>query len=168
MIASVLVGGVAIVLWCLLPSDYVLTRALAQSTDQGRLLSVREGLTEVVAVTDVPGKGRRLLTNGHPMSSTTQFAQRYMRALAHVPLLTIDHPEAVLVIGFGVGNTTHAATLHPSIRRVEVADLSRDILGSAGYFRDVNRDVLSDPRVSCVSSTTDGITCRCSRPRRTT
>jgi spermidine synthase len=142
-----LVGGVAIAWWFLLPSDYVLTRALAQSTEQGRLLSVREGLTEVVAVTDVPGKGRRLLTNGHPMSSTTAFAQRYMRALAHIPLLSIDHPETALVIGFGVGNTTRAATLHPSIRRVEVADLSRDILGSAGYFRDVNGDVLSDPRV---------------------
>jgi tetratricopeptide (TPR) repeat protein len=28
-----------------------------------------------------------------------------------------------------------------------VADQSRDILGNAGYFRDVNRDVLADPRV---------------------
>ena len=147
LITSTLVSGVAIASWLLLPSDYVLTRALPHSTDQERLLSVREGLTEVVAVTDVPGKGRRLLTNGHPMSSTTPFAQRYMRALAHIPLLTLDRPEAVLVIGFGVGNTTHAATLHPSIRRVEVADLSRDILGSAGYFRDVNGDVLGDPRV---------------------
>ncbi len=46
----------------------------------------------------------------------------------------MDAPETVLVIGFGVGNTTHAATLHPSIRRVEVADLSRDVLAHAGYF----------------------------------
>ena len=59
-----------------------------------------------------------------------RLSQRYMRALAHIPLLAIDGPEAVLVIGFGVGNTTHAATLHPSIRRVEVADLSTDILAS--------------------------------------
>ncbi len=73
----------------------------------------------------VAGQGRTLLTNGHPMSSTTRLSQRYMRALAHIPLLAIDDPETVLVIGFGVGNTTHAATLHPSIRRVEVADLSR-------------------------------------------
>jgi tetratricopeptide (TPR) repeat protein len=51
------------------------------------------------------------------------------------------------VIGFGVGNTTHAATLHPSIRRIDVADLSRDILGSAGYFREVNGGALGDPRV---------------------
>ena len=42
------------------------------------------------------------------------------------------------MIGFGVGNTTHAATLHPSVRRVEVADLSRGILAHAGYFKDAN------------------------------
>jgi tetratricopeptide (TPR) repeat protein len=70
-----------------------------------------------------------------------------MRALVHIPLLSSDKPSTVLVIGFGVGNTTHAATLHPSIRRVEVADLSRGILGHAGYFADANRDVLKDPRV---------------------
>ena len=110
-------------------------------------LALSEGLTEVITVTDAPGKGRTLLTNGHPMSSTTRLAQRYMRALAHIPLLAMEHPETVLVIGFGVGNTTHAATLHPSIRRVEVADLSRGILAHAGYFNDVNRDVLHDPRV---------------------
>ena len=96
----------------------------------------------------MPAQGRTLLTNGHPMSSTSPLSQRYMRALAHIPLLSMDHPETVLVIGFGVGNTTHAATLHPSIRRVEVADLSRGILDHAGYFDDVNRDVLNDPRVA--------------------
>ena len=96
----------------------------------------------------MPGIGRRLLTNGHPMSATTPLSQRYMRALAHIPLLAMESPEAVLVIGFGVGNTTHAASLHPSIRRVEVADLSTDILASAGYFKAANGDVLRDPRVA--------------------
>jgi len=96
----------------------------------------------------LPGIGRRLLTNGHPMSATTPLSQRYMRALAHIPLLAMERPEAVLVIGFGVGNTTDAASLHPSIRRVEVADLSTDILASAGYFKAANGDVLLDPRVA--------------------
>ena len=85
-----------------------------------------------------------------------------MRALAHIPLLSIDKPETVLVIGFGVGNTTHAATLHPSVRRVEVADLSRDVLDHAHYFGDANHDVLRDPRVR-VQSTMAGTICRCSR-----
>ena len=132
----------------LLPSAHVNTRALHRLSGQERLLTVDEGLTEIIAVTDVPGQGRRLLTNGHPMSSTSRLSQRYMRALAHIPLLAIANPQSALVIGFGVGNTTHAATLHPSIQRVEVADLSRGILAHADYFTEVNQRVLADPRVT--------------------
>ena len=143
---SVVIGGAALGLWFRLPSDYVIARALARPATE-RLVTLSEGLTEVIAVADEPGKGRTLFTNGHPMSSTARLSQRYMRALAHIPLLSIDAPETVLVIGFGVGNTTHAATLHPSIRRVEVADLSRGILAHSSYFKDVNGDVLNDPRV---------------------
>ena len=77
------------------------------------------------------GKGRRLMTNGHAMSATWPLSQRYMRALAHVPLLMMRRPGSrASVIGFGVGNTTAAATLHPSMQRVEVADLSRNVLES--------------------------------------
>jgi spermidine synthase len=144
--ASVSIAGVAIGLWLVLPSAYVVARAVPLVEGE-RSVALSEGLTEVITVTEASGKGRTLLTNGHSMSSTTRLSQRYMRALAHIPLLAMEHPETVLVIGFGVGNTTHAATLHPSIRRVEVADLSRSILAHAGYFTDVNRDVLHDPRV---------------------
>ena len=82
------------------------------------------------------------------MSSTARLSQRYMRALAHIPLLMMDDPASVLVIGFGAGNTTHAATLHPSVRRVEIADLSRSILEHAAYFADANHDVLQERNVN--------------------
>jgi hypothetical protein len=74
--------------------------------------------------------------------------QRYMRAMAHVPPFSMDRPARALVIGFGVGNTTHAATLHPSVTRIDVVDLSPHILEHAGYFRDANHDVLRSPKVS--------------------
>jgi predicted membrane-bound spermidine synthase len=134
--------------WLLLPADYVIRRALPRPASNEQLLALVEGVNEVVAATEVPESGRRLMTNGHPMSSTTDTAQRYMRALAHIPLLSIHDPHTALVIGFGVGNTTHAASLHPTMQRIEVADLSRDILEFAGYFRDVNADVLRDERVA--------------------
>ncbi len=122
-------------------------RALGRTANDQKRLVVSDGLTELIAVAEAPGKGRTLYTNGHAMSSTLPLSQRYMRALAHIPLLSMDRPETVLVIGFGVGNTTHAATLHPSVRRVELADLSRDILMHATYFADANKGVLSDPKV---------------------
>jgi spermidine synthase/tetratricopeptide (TPR) repeat protein len=122
-------------------------RALGRTPDNERRLLVSDGLTELIAVTEAPDGGRTLYTNGHAMSSTLPLSQRYMRALAHIPLLSMDKPETVLVIGFGVGNTTHAATLHPSVQRVELADLSRDVLAHAEYFAAANKDVLLDPKV---------------------
>ena len=143
---ALLLAGGALALWLQLPSDYVTGRTVVPNESE-RLLVVSEGLTEVVAVTEARN-GRKLLTNGHEMSATLPLAQRYMRALAHIPLLSMAEPETVLVIGFGVGNTTQAATLHPSVRRVDLADLSRDILAHASYFSDWNRDVLHDPRLT--------------------
>jgi spermidine synthase len=145
---SLLLAAGALVIWWWLPPDFVRTRALPQPEPNERVLNQSEGVNEIVTITDTPGKGRRLMTNGHAMSATWPLSQRYMRALAHVPLLMIENPERALVIGFGVGNTTRAATLHPTMRRVDVADLSRNVLDHAGYFSSVNGDVLKDPRVT--------------------
>jgi len=147
-IVSVVIAGAALGLWLRLPSDHVTLRALGMPDDGERRLVVSDGLTELIAVAEAPGRGRTLYTNGHAMSSTAPLSQRYMRALAHLPLLAMDRPADVLVIGFGVGNTTHAATLHPSVERVELADLSRDILAHASYFADANHGVLADPKVA--------------------
>jgi len=142
------VAVAALAAWFLLPSDFIRARALPQPAPNERVLNESEGVNEVITITETTGKGRRLMTNGHAMSATWPLSQRYMRALAHVPLLMIDNPARVLVIGFGVGNTTHAATLHPSIQRVEVADLSRNVLEHSSWFEATNSNVLRDPRVT--------------------
>jgi spermidine synthase len=139
-------GAVALGLWAMLPTDVLLMRLLL--VPRSRIHALSESVTEVIAVTDGPNGGRVLVTNGHPMSSTELYSQRYMRAMAHVPLLMSDHPRAVLVICYGVGNTAHAVSLHDEVARIDVADLSRHVLEHAPYFRDVNGDVLHDPRVS--------------------
>jgi spermidine synthase len=145
--ASMVIVALAIAVWMALPADYIRTRALPQPEPNERVLNQSEGVNEIITITETTGKGRRLMTNGHAMSATWPLSQRYMRALAHVPLLMIDNPERLLVIGFGVGNTTAAATLHPTVNRVEVADLSRNVLNHATFFSSVNNNVLKDPRV---------------------
>jgi spermidine synthase len=142
-----LAAVIAIAAWLFLPSGCITARALPKLLPAEHLVAQSEGVNEIVTVVDSP-RGRTLMTNGHPMSATWPLSQRYMRALAHVPLLQIDNPERVLVIGFGVGNTAAAATLHPSVMRVEIADLSRNVLGNAGNFSGTNGNVISFPRVS--------------------
>jgi spermidine synthase len=139
-------AGLALCAWLLLPDDYLISKGLLFPVEKAYSLS--EGLTEVIAVTDGPNGGRVLVTNGHPMSSTELFSQRYMRAMAHIPLLAHDDPRRVLVLCYGVGNTAHAAALHPSVERIEVVDLSRHVLEHSTYFEEFNRGVLRDPRVA--------------------
>src|SRR5262249_52106565 len=98
---SLAASTIAIGIWFSLPSDYLLSRALL--FPPGRAYTISEGITELIAVTDGPDGGRVLVTNGHPMSSTELLSQRYMRAMAHVPLLTLENPQRVLVICYGVG-----------------------------------------------------------------
>jgi spermidine synthase len=60
----------------------------------------------------------------------------------------MDAPRRVLVVAFGVGNTAHAASLHPSIERVDIVDTSPEVLQLASSFADSNRHVLGDPKVA--------------------
>ncbi|MES3037246.1 MAG: fused MFS/spermidine synthase [Bdellovibrionota bacterium] len=111
------------------------------------LLRTSEGINEIAMVVESKGDGSRdLFTDGHSMSGTNYTSQRYMRAFAHLPLLQLDSPTRALVICFGVGNTTHSVSLHPSITNIDVVDISKNVLGLAGYFESANANVLSDPR----------------------
>ena len=145
--ASALIAAISVGAWLRLSPGELLRRSLPPLASGERLLTISESVTGIVAVTEISGRGRGLITNGHPMSSTALLDQRYMRALAHVPMLAMPHPTRALVIGFGVGNTTHALTLYPSLDRVDVADLSRHVLEHAHYFSEATDDVLRDPRV---------------------
>ena len=146
--ASTTIAAVTMIIWLRLPADYIAMHSLPPLREHERRLHIEEGVTETVMVTEVTGEGRRLVTNSYAMSATLPDARRYMRALAHIPLLSMEGPERVLVIGFGVGNTLHAASLHPSVHRLEIADLSENVLRHAAFFTATNGNVMSSPRLA--------------------
>lgn len=139
---------VAVLAWAGLPAGDLVGRTLWPLRPAERRLAVSEGATEIVTVTEMPGEGRALQTNGHLMSGTGLASQRYMRAFVHAPLLAQERPERALVICFGVGNTAHAASLHPTVRRLDVVDISRNVLVHADWFAATNGGVLRRPGVS--------------------
>lgn len=143
---ALVVAGV--VSWTHLPPRLLLGITMAAVPANERVLVVREGLNETLAITETSLGERLLYTNGHPMSATAIGARRYMQAFAHVPLLQAEDPRRALLICFGVGNTLHALTLHSALREIHVAELSREILEHAEYFRATNQGALEDSRVS--------------------
>src|SRR3989454_1176972 len=146
---------VCLVAWSRVPDDYLIIRSFRAAGGKSLrgllrkpyLLATSEGPLETILILEVPDRGRTLFTNGHRMSSTEIRAQRYMRAMSHLPLLHMDDPESVLVICFGVGNTAHAASLYASVNSIEIVDISEHVLEQAGFFSETNGRILEDPRV---------------------
>jgi spermidine synthase len=142
------VAGATFIFWSRLPANHLVTSSFPRLAAGQRVLTSSEGLNEMLLVIENRAGDRFLMTNGHSMSGTALKLQRYMRAFVHIPLLQMSSPRSVLVICFGVGNTLHAASLYPTVRRLDVVDLSEQILDHAAYFRGSNRDILADKRVS--------------------
>ncbi|TDJ49324.1 MAG: tetratricopeptide repeat protein [Nitrospina sp.] len=148
-------AGLTVVLHLLMPVnllDRFFMRDSAGQRDLRQLLYFEEGLTDTVAVfTDNYGildpSAKRLITNGISMSASNVIASRYMKLFAHVPILLVDHPEDVLVICFGTGQTTGAAGLHPRVRSVDSLELSASVIHAAAIFKEENHDVINNPKV---------------------
>lgn len=65
--------------------------------------------------------------------------------VAHVPLLLHPAPREVAVVGLGSGVTVGAALTHP-VERVDVVELSPEVVEASRFFETENRRALADPR----------------------
>ena len=135
--------------------DRFFMRDSAGQRDSGNLLFMEEGLTDTVAVFkddygNLDPNAKRLITNGISMSAANVTASRYMKLLAHVPILLSDHPADVLVICFGTGQTTGAAGIHPRVQKVDSVELSSSVLNAAPLFKAENHDAINNPKVKLI------------------
>ena len=90
----------------------------------------------------------RLLTDSFSMSATSPRNQRYMRLFAYLPLAL--HPAArdVLLICYGCGVTADAFTQKSSLERIDIVDISKEVLSLATSYVGINySNPLRDPRV---------------------
>jgi spermidine synthase len=71
-------------------------------------------------------------------------------SLGLLPALGHGRPRRVFVVGFGSGATTRTLADVPGVKRIDVAEIERAVLRASTDFRDVNRDVLSEPRVHVI------------------
>ena len=117
-----------------------------------RLVAVREGLTETSMYLERELFGEplyhRLVTNSHSMSSTTLAARRYMKIFVWWPVAVHPGPRNALLISYGVGSTAKALADTRELERIDVVDISRDILELGAIVHpDPRENPLRDPRV---------------------
>jgi spermidine synthase len=136
----------------LLDQHYLLNPLQIFAAAGERPVLFRETLTETAIYTrwDLLGQVRhyRLVTNSHSMSTTSFQAQRYMRHFVYLPLALHPAPKDALLISYGVGVTAKALTDSRELARIDVVDISREILEMNRIVWDDPRDYpLDDPRV---------------------
>ena len=113
----------------------------------GTLHYYREGASGTVAVRDLAGvrtmsiDGKVDASNGGDMLT--------QRLLAHVPLMLHGSAKRVAIVGLGSGVTAGSALTHP-VDRVDLLEISPEVVDAAAWFATENRGVLKDPRVRLV------------------
>lgn len=121
---------------------------------QDALLFYGEGTSSIVSVhayRDETGKGkdiRYVRVNGKTDASTGVDMSTQLLS-GHLPMLAAGHRESVAIIGLGSG-VTAAAAIQYNPGELYIIEIESEMIKAANYFSDVNRQVLSDPRVKCI------------------
>jgi spermidine synthase len=122
---------------------------LREAAAKMTMVFYRDGVDATVVVRDSGDKQlreRALVINGKvDASSSNDMVTQKM--LAHVPLLIHRNPKKVLVIGLGSGATVGAALAYQSVEKVDVVEISRDVIEAARFFESVNGAYWNDKRV---------------------
>jgi spermidine synthase len=128
--------------------------SLGQYASMGlKRVAAKEGLTETVQCLekDILDKPHYhfLVTNNHSMSSTFLKGKRYMKLYVYLPAALHPGLTRALLIGYGCGSTAKALTDTKSLKAIDIADISRDIVGmSHVIYPDPSQNPVNDPRVS--------------------
>ena len=77
-----------------------------------------------------------------------QLVEVVSRMLALVPALFADEYESCFVIGYGTGVTAGELAALSSVRRVEVAEISRAVIEAAPWFEEGNLGASKSPKVA--------------------
>ncbi len=115
---------------------------------RNRLVYYAEGADGNVSVRDV-GEERLLVINGKADGSR-HGDRKTQLVVGHLPLLMHERPADVLMVGLGTGMTAGAAVAHEAIERLEVLEISPEVVEASQFFQDENKGVLFDPRLRLV------------------
>jgi len=112
------------------------------------LLYYKEGLNATITVKKRISGTIVMAVDGKVDASST--GDMYTQLLlAHLPLLLNPDAKSALVIGLGSGVTLSAAAQH-ELDRIDCVEIEPAVVEASKFFSNVNRDVLSDPRVNMI------------------
>jgi hypothetical protein len=113
---------------------------------------VQEGVNNVVAVVaNRYGDGNLTLhVGGHWEATTVLVGRVHLHMLGHLPMLFARRAESAAVIGLGTGITTGSVLRHPTLQRVDVAEIEPAVVAAAPLYDFINHRPLVDPRTRLI------------------
>jgi len=113
----------------------------------GTLLYYRDGAPATVSVKRLTGTTTLAVDGKTDASNRSDMLTQ--KLVAHLPLLLHPQPRDVAIVGLGSGVTAGAALSHP-IDRVDVVEISPEVVQASRFFDAENHAALSDPRTRLI------------------
>lgn len=113
----------------------------------GTLLYYKDGAPATVSVKRLTGTTTLAVDGKTDASNRSDMLTQ--KLVAHIPLLLHPNPKNVAVIGLGSGVTVGAALSHP-VERLEVVEISPEVVEASRFFEVENHKALEDPRTNLI------------------
>ena len=82
---------------------------------------------------------------------TTRDEFIYHEMMAHVPLMAMERPKSVLIVGGGDGGILREVLKHPSVKQATLVEIDQEVIDtSIKYFPKVGAKAFQDPRADIV------------------
>jgi len=117
---------------------------VAATTD---LVFAEDGVNDSIAVVRTDANVS-LRINGKVDASTGD--ARTQLLLGHFGSRVSHYARRVLIVGFGGGMTASAVARYPDVEEIDCVEIEPAVIRAAPYLEDLNRGVLSDPRVHVI------------------
>lgn len=114
-----------------------------------RVLAEEQTPYQRIAILETEFFGRVLI-----LDDVIQLTERdnmgYHEMITHIPMLAVDSPRRVLIVGGGDGGTLQQVLRYPSVEEVVVCELDRRVVELSRQYFPFFGDPWSDPRVKLV------------------
>lgn len=119
--------------------------SLSKITADEKLLFFKEGIDGNVMITLNKKKNNKVLYLNNEWIANTMAPGHML--FGHIPILLSPHPKNVLVVGLGSGITAKSTSLHPSIKKIDIVEISKTVVEASDFFLKDNNDILNNNKV---------------------
>ena len=138
-------AGIAVILLLTVNQPLFLKSAIFKTQRPGDTLVAYNEEVDATVTTLKDDEGvYRLYVDTNQAADASRWDSPSHRVIAHLPLLLHPRPKRALVVGFGMGLTSHSITQHGV--NVDAVELSRGVIAAAQqHFTHVNGNVFDHP-----------------------